>query len=271
MADEPTFIHPSRRYRLFFDETGTGDIYSAQKDSQQKYLSVTGIVFRQDIHDGAVTKALTALRADIFGAKNSSVILHRREIMDRKGVFSALEDDALRRKFDDRFKALVRDIEGPVFTVSIDKEAHLERYKVWQFNPYHYVTVCLLERFVLWLNSCDYTGDVMGEARNPTHDGQLRRSFRHFYQNGTTVRTSVIQKRLISKELRLELKKTNVAALQIADLLAHPAHRSYRMTKLGETAPKDYGSSVADILVESKYHRNPKTGAIEGYGRKWLP
>src|ERR1700722_9522239 len=134
-----TFIHPTRRYRLYFDETGTGDIYSAKKDTQQKYLSLTGIVFRQDVHDGAVTNALSALKTDIFGAKNSGVILHRREIMDRKGVFACLEDAKVRGKFDESFLDLLRKIEGPIFTVSIDKEAHLEKYKVWQFNPYHYV------------------------------------------------------------------------------------------------------------------------------------
>ena len=271
MTDAPKFIHPSKRFRPFFDETGTGDIFSAKKDSQQKYLSLTGIVFRQDIHDAAVTSALTALRTEIFGKENASVILHRREIMAREGPFAVLADDKLRARFDERFLGLIRNIEGPVFTVSIDKQAHLEKYKVWQFNPYHYVMVCLLERFVLWLHRTGNVGDVMGEARSPTHDGQLRRSFRYFYKNGTTVRTDIIQKRLISKKLRLELKAANVAALQIADLLAHPAHRSYRMTKLGEKIPKDYGALIADILVDSKYDRNPKTGSIEGYGRKWLP
>jgi hypothetical protein len=129
----------------------------------------------------------------------------------------------------------------------------------------------LLERFVLWLHATGHMGDVMGEARNPTHDGQLRRSFRRFYKEGTFVRTAVIRKRLISKELRLETKAANIAALQVADLLAHPAHRNYKFAKLADTAPNDYGSSLVAILEESKYNRNPKNGNIEGYGRKWLP
>jgi hypothetical protein len=271
MSDGAPFIHPTKRYRLFFDETGNGDLYAAKKDANQRYLSLTGLVIRQDIHDTVTTDRLTALKTEIFGPENKYVILHRREIMRREGVFAALEDNELRTKFDTRFAELVNLLGGPAFTVSIDKQEHLEKYKVWQFNPYHYVMICLLERFVLWLNRTGNVGDVMGEARNPTHDGQLRRAFRYFHKHGTMVRTDVIQKCLISKELRLELKTANVAALQIADLLAHPAHRTQRMTKLGQAIPNDYGASLATILEKTKYDRNPKTGSIEGYGRKWLP
>jgi Protein of unknown function (DUF3800) len=271
MANLPAFIHPSKRYRLYFDETGNGDLHAAKKDPHQRYLSLTGLVIRQDIHDAEITERLAALKAEIFGLGSTSVVLHRREIMARKGAFSVLNDEALRAKFDAKFIELVRNLPTPVFTVSIDKQAHLEKYKVWQFNPYHYVMTCLLERFVLWLNAAGYVGDVLGEARNPTHDAQLRRSFRYFYANGTFVRKTVIRRTLISKELRLQPKAANVAALQIADLLAHPAHRNYKFFRLGEAIPNDYGSSLVAILEGSKYNRKSSTGQIEGYGRKWLP
>ncbi|HET7803711.1 MAG TPA: DUF3800 domain-containing protein [Pseudolabrys sp.] len=266
-----SFVHASERYRLFFDETGNGDLHAAKKDPHQRYLSVTSLVIRQDIHDDAITQQLTALKADIFGKSNASVILHRREILNRQGAFEALSDDKLRAAFDAKFIDVIKAIPAPVFTISIDKEAHLEKYKVWQFNPYHYVMTCLLERFVLWLNSTGNTGDVMGEARNPTHDAQLRRSFRRFCDEGTTVRTTVIRRTLISKELRLKPKTANIAALQIADLLAHPAHRNYKRSRLQEPIPQDYGTSLVRIVEESKYNRKPGTSQIEGYGRKWLP
>lgn len=271
MQDSPVFIHSSRRYRLFFDETGNADLHAAKKDPHQRYLSLTGIIFRQNLHDIAISESLTALKADIFGPANKSVILHRRDIIDKKGVFSVLKDDAVRVKFDADFAGLVSTLVGPAFTGSIDKQAHLEKYTKWQFNPYHYVMTCLLERFVLWLNRTGNVGDVMGEARNPKHDAQLRRSFRYFYNHGTQVRTDVIQRCLISKELRLEPKAANVAGLQIADLLAHPAHRTFKFLKLREDPPSDYGASLAAILEKSVYDRNPRNGNVEGYGRKWLP
>lgn len=271
MTDLPPFIHPSKRFRLYFDETGTGHIDRAKKDPLERYLSLTGLVIRQDIHDASITQQVKDLKTKIFGAENANVILHRREIMNREGVFEALKDERLRAQFDAGFVNLVGSLPTPVFTVSIDKQAHLEKYKVWQFNPYHYVMTCLLERFVLWLNATNNIGDVMGEARNPTHDAQLRRAFRFFYRNGTFVRVKVIHRCLISKELRLLPKTANVAALQIADLLAHPAHRNYKFSKLSEPIPNDYGSSLVAILEGSKYNRKPSSGQIEGYGRKWLP
>jgi hypothetical protein len=148
MAAVDRFTHPSKRYRLFFDETGNGDLNAAKKDPNQRYLSLTGIVIRQDIHDRYTTRRLTRLKGDIFGYSHKSIVLHRREIVARKGAFAALNDDHLRAQFDARFAALLAEVPAPAFTVSIDKQAHLDKYKVWQFSPYHYVMTCLLERFV---------------------------------------------------------------------------------------------------------------------------
>jgi len=175
--------------------------------------------------------------------------------MDAKGDFAVLRNADIRIKFNAQFAALVGRLSRPAFTVSIDKQEHLEKYKVWQFSPYHYALTCLLERFVLWLHYSGEVGDVMGEARGPKHDAQLRRAFRFFYKNGTTVRKEVIQKRLISRELRLQPKQANIAALQIADLLAHPAHRAYKFEKLGVEQPDDYGTTLAKILHKT-YHRS---------------
>lgn len=267
MAAVIPFVIPSRRYRLFFDETGNGDLRAAQKDPNQRYLSLTGLVIRQDLHDSVTTKQLMDLKIATFG---KNVILHRREIMDAQGDFSVLRDPAVRANFDSKIGELVTGLSRPAFTVSIDKQEHLEKYKVWQFSPYHYALTCLLERFVLWLYYSGNVGDVMGEARGPKHDAQLRRAFNFFYEHGTKVRTDVIQKCLTSKELRLEPKTSDVAALQIADMLAHPAHRFYKFEKLKIEQPNDYGTKLARILLKSTYHRG-KLGTVEGYGRKWLP
>jgi hypothetical protein len=263
-------IQPSSRYRLYFDETGNGDLQAHRKDPNQRYLSLTGIVIRQDIHDAVITEYLTALKTDIFGPQNANIVLHRRDMLNAHKEFSALKDNETRARFDAKFRQLLKDLQRPAFTVSIDKEAHLEKYKVWQFSPYHYALTCLLERFVLWLFYSGKVGDVMGEARGPKHDAQLRRSFRRFYDNGTKVRKDVIQNCLTSRELRLELKQANITGLQIADLLAHPAHRDFKFEKLRIEPPNDYGTSLAAYLKKRLYHRS-KLGKTEGYGRKWLP
>jgi hypothetical protein len=264
-----TFIHPSKRYHLYFDETGTGDLKAHQKDQNQRYLSLTGFVFRQDVHDTTFTRRVSAFKRRIF--KTPDVILHRRDIMAGEGIFALLDDDTVRANFDAQFANLVEYLPGPAFTVSIDKQAHLEKYKVWQFDPYHYVLTCLVERFVLWLGRNSFVGDVMGEARGPKHDGRLRRAFHRMYKDGSDfLERQTVQAKLISRELRLEPKTANVAGLQVADLLAHPAHRTFKLMKLGMPIPDDYGASLIRTL-ESIYDRHPNKGTIEGCGRKWLP
>lgn len=264
-----TFIHPTRRYRLYFDETGTGDLRAHKKDQNQRYLSLTGLVFRQDVHDSTFTARLTALKRRVFN--NPEIILHRREIIDRKGDFALLEDPVIRADFDAQFLDLIGYLPGPAFTISIDKQAHLEKYKVWQFDPYHYVLTCLVERYGLWLNRHDFVGDVMGEARTEWHDGRLRRAFNYQYDNGSRfLRADVARKRLTSRDLKLKPKTANIAGLQVADLLAHPAHRTFKFMEQNLPMPNDYGAALVRAL-EGVYDRNPWNGLIRGYGRKWLP
>jgi hypothetical protein len=267
----PAFILPSRRYRLFFDETGNGDLKSAKDNPNERYLSVTGVIIRQDIHDGYVTRRLNRLKRDLFPG-GQDVVLHRRDMMRREGAFKVLNNDQLRREFDARLAALISEVSAPVFTISIDKKAHLERYRVWQHSPYHYVLQCLAERFVLWLERTNSCGDMVGEARNETHDIQLRRAFRRFYRHGTDwVRPPLIQRRLTSGELRLQEKPANIAGLQLADVLAHPAHRAFKFMRLREVPPDDYGTFLARALERLSYDRHPTNETVEGYGRKWLP
>ncbi|MCP3393391.1 DUF3800 domain-containing protein [Bradyrhizobium sp. CCGB12] len=264
-----TFVHPTRRYRLYFDETGTGDLRAHKKDQNQRYLSLTGLAFRQDVHASTFTARLSALKRRVF--QTPDVILHRREIIDRKGDFAVLNDPTIRADFDAQFLDLIGYLPGPAFTVSIDKQAHLEKYRAWHFDPYHYVLTCLVERYVLWLHRHNFVGDVIGEARTEWHDGRLRRAFNHQYDNGSRfLRRDVVQLRLTSRDLKLKPKTANEAGLQVADLLAHPAHRTFKFMEQNLPIPDDYGATLIREL-EKVYDRNPWNGLIRGYGRKWLP
>jgi Protein of unknown function (DUF3800) len=236
MAEMPPFILPSQRYRLFFDETGNGDLRAAEKDPNQRYLSLTGLAIRQDLHDADTTNQLNALKTAVLGKQD--IVLHRREIIDGRGDFAILRDAEVRTKFNTEFSALVSRLSGPAFTVSIDKEEHLRKYKVWQFSPYHYALTCVLERYVLWLHYSNNVGDVMGEARGPKHDGQLRRAFRFFYKNGTTVRKEVVQACLISRELRLQPKQANVARFADCRPASPSSTPSLQVRKIRHTATR---------------------------------
>lgn len=266
------FLPPFQRYRLFFDETGNGDLDAAEKSPNERYLSITGIVIRQDHHDNYVTRRLNKLKADLFGATPAKpVILHRREIMRREGPFAALHSEHARREFDARMSALVAETVVVAFTASIDKLEHKQRYTVWQYSPYHYVLECMVERFVRWLEKTDRRGDVVGEARNPTHDQQLRRAYKRLFARGNNyMNAERFANRVTSGEIKLVAKTANVAGVQIADILAHPAHRALKFTQLKESQPEDYGSYLVKLLERYSYDRHSERG-IAGFGTKWLP
>lgn len=266
------FVPPKNRYRLFFDETGNGDLNAADKSPNERYLSLTGVVILQKHHDDYVTRRLNLLKRDIFGVSDADkLILHRRDIMRREGRFGILRNDSLRSEFDARLCAMIAECLKVAFTVSIDKAAHKDKYTVWQYSPYHYVVECLIERFVKWLERHNSVGDVVGEARNPTHDKKLRRAYKMLHKHGNQFVTSgQFQARLTSGSLTLLPKDADVAGLQLADLLAHPAHRAYKFQKIGEAQPTDFGALLASTLERKIYDRS-QDGRIDGFGKKWLP
>ena len=110
------------------------------------------------------------------------------------------------------------------------------------------------------------------EARFKKADKKLKASFERIYKDGTeNIPARTIQAYLLSGDIGFYTKASNVAGLQIADLIAHPSARHMRLARDGSEQPNDFGSKVATILVDRRYARNPRTHAIEGWGTKWLP
>lgn len=256
--------------RLFIDEVGNGDLKGAAHDDNARFLSLTGILTKQDIHDQSFQPAVLDFKKELLGS--DAIILHRREIMRREGAFTVLRDDKLRALFDTRLLLLIRELPYIVSTVTIDKREHLNTYKVWQFQPYHYCLRCLIERYVLWLARHGTSGDVAIEPRTPKADEQVKNSFELIYKHGTQhVAGTTIQKHLTSREIKFFSKARNIAAMQLCDLVAHPSYRYAKLKKFNQSVPKDFGSAVVSILLERKYARHPKSKKIEGWGLKWLP
>jgi hypothetical protein len=168
------------RCRLYIDEVGDGDL-KASANENLRYLSLTGVITTLSLHDTRFQPELDALKAEFFGhTKERPVILHRRDVMDRKGPFAVLHDEQTRRNFDQRFFDLLRTLPYAVITVAIDKRQHLQQYSVWRFDPYHYCMYCLVERYVRWLqdHGPNFVGDVVAEARNKKPDKKLKASFK---------------------------------------------------------------------------------------------
>ena len=139
-------------------------------------------------------------------------------------------------------------------------------------HPYHYCMEVIIEKYARWLIRQEGKGDVAAEARTPKMDKKLKKAFGYFYRNGTQyVNKHTMQSLLTSSELKLYRKKDDVAALQLADLIAHPSAAYTKARQNNENLPQNFGARIAGILVDSKYDRSPWGKKIKGYGTKWLP
>jgi hypothetical protein len=260
------------KYRIYIDETGNPDLESSD-NPLHRYLGLTGIIIDLNESKGVLTSRLNDLKARYFSIEyDEPIILHRKDILKKKPPFSILTDPKMESNFNSDLLKLLRDINFKVVSVVIDKLEHKQKYSVWRHDPYHYCLEVLMERFVLFLEGTDSMGDAMAESRGGKADRRLKDSFLRLYKFGTDwINADRFKHRLTSKQLKVKPKVSNIAALQLADLIAHPSRQEI-LHKHGKIVykPERFGNHIIKILNESKYDRGPN-GKIEGFGRKMLP
>lgn len=258
------------KYRLYIDEVGSSDL-GARMSPNDRYLSLTGLVFELGYVQDVMFPSVEELKREYFGHHpDTPIILHRSELANKKFPFNVLKDPGIEVPFNKRLLGLVGDLDYMALTVVIDKWDHLERYQEFRYDPYHYCLNILMERYVLWLQKRGAVGDVMAESRGRKEDQRLATEFTDVWTNGTSFASAQkMQERLTSRQLKIKPKKTNVAGLQLADLLAHPSYKAVIARREHEDLADNFGGRIAAILEESKYNRSP-SGRVDGWGRKWL-
>lgn len=260
------------KYRMYVDEVGNSDMKASQSNLNHRYLSLTGVIFELDYVKDVVSPAIEDMKARFFQSHpDEPIILHRKELLNRKYPFECLKDPVTAQAFDSELLSMLTTLDYIVVTVVIDKLEHWNRYQVWRFDPYHYCLTILVERFAMWLRTNNTEGDVMAESRGGKEDKRLKASFERIYVQGTDyMKPDQFAACLTSRQLKVKTKSNNIAGLQIADLIAHPSYRATLARRNGQALPTNFGGEVARILEESKYNRNTR-GKIDGWGRKWLP
>jgi hypothetical protein len=256
--------------RLYIDEVGNDDT----RNPDERFLSLTGIITKIRGHDNHIAPAIEKLKTDLFGHKppHKIVVLHRREIVRKESPFDCLWNEDKNAEWEQRILHLIEGLPYIAITVLIDKEEHLRRYPIWQYNPYHYCMRALVERYVLWLNSHNLEGDVVAEARFKKLDKKLKRSFNYIYDHGTEhIPHFRVQKCLTSRDIKLETKKSNLAGLQLVEMIAHPSHQNLKCQVVNVGMTARFGREVVKILEQSRYRRHAQTRQIPGYGTKILP
>lgn len=257
-------------YRLYVDEVGNDDL-GCVSDERHRYLSLTGVAMNLNHVRDYATPNLNRFKAAVFEHDpDHPVILHRKEILNRKGAFGLLKNPDKQTQFDSGLLSYLRETEYTVTTIFIDKKAMLAKTYWTQKHPYHYLMEILIEKYVQWLErKGDAIGDVMPEMRRGKKDEALQAAFQRVRLFGTNfVPPNRIQSRLRSKHLKFRAKAENITGLQIADLVAHPSHTYIRRSRAHPVEFGPFGAQVADILRASKYDRSAG-GYLYGY--KYLP
>jgi len=262
----------SKTYRMYVDETGD-HANSHSEGGNKRYLGLTGVIFENKNYKEIFHPAFEALKQKHFPARHPDdpTILHRRDIIDKKGCFGVLKDKAKEEAFNNDLLALLEESKFKLITVVIDKKSHFERYQQSALHPYHYCLVALLERYCGRLNYFNVKGDVLAESRGGKEDMQLKGAYKNVFENGTSFRDpDFFKKSLTSKEIKIKQKLQNIAGLQLADLLAHPCKVEilYEHKHLKKW-DGEYEKKICSC-AKKKYNKHIFDGHIEGYGKIFL-
>jgi hypothetical protein len=260
-------------YRMYIDEVGHDDLDHVE-DLRYRYLSLSGVIMEKDYARDHATPTLNILKSEIFknDPEEDPIWLHRKDIMNLKGPFGVLSNDALRIEFDDRLIAYLTATEFKVVTAVIDKLEMMNQAHWENRHPYHYLMEILVEKFTKWLRRYHTTGDIMPEKRRGSKDPALQAAFDSIRVRGTRFESPEnICGRIPSSKLKFREKKDNITGLQICDLLAHASHTYIRREQQHQVTTGPFSERVIPILTGSKYDRSPWLGTIKGYGTKYLP
>ena len=90
------------QYRLYIDEVGHDDL-SHIADDRYRYLSLTGIAMEQNYVRDVVSPAFNSWKAELFRHDpDTPVILHRSDIINKKGPFGILKETDACATFDNK-------------------------------------------------------------------------------------------------------------------------------------------------------------------------
>jgi len=198
------------RYRMYVDESGDqgmSNLVSLQKQGN-RYLALCGVIFEFGSSYNKFAFELEELKANFFEYHaDDPIILHRRDILDKRGVFKRLLDKDVNNSFDNQILDLMSKTEFTVITIVIDKLELLKRYtNPW--HPYHSALTMLMQRYSPYLAKNHSKGDIWVESRGKREDRLLRETYAEVFQNGCMFNTSSLYKQtLTSKNLKNHTQK----------------------------------------------------------------
>lgn len=263
------------RFRLYIDESGD-HVFKDLDRPTHRYLCLLGVWFKNPDYE-LFHRELEVFKQELFDPHpDDPVILHREDILHRRGVFSSLRDPQRAQLFDERLLAIIGAANFRIVAVVIDKQALWDQVGSFDgtLHPYHMGVGFIYEQYREHLRNMQRCGDVMAESRGGKEDRLLK----HVYETvGKTVMGwwpqggGPFQSAITSKELKVKPKSANISGLQLADLLAHPCRQQIlrEFGCIGEE-PRPFAKRLLAV-VENKFHCDLATGQVKGAGKHLCP
>lgn len=262
-------------FRLYVDESGDHHYHDYSKPRYNKpserFLALMGVAMRKEVREKAHLDLEELKRIHFNSDPDDPVILHRRDIIHKVGPFHVLQDPEKEQAFNSDLLDFLKNLDCILIIVVIDKKHFIETYGKAAYHPYHFALTAIMERYCGHLNFLNCRGDICAEKRGKKEDRKLEIVYSNLYENGTYFhKPSLFQKTLTTKKIKMKSKKSNIAGLQIADLLAHPCKQRFLLEKeIISYEDRKFAQFICEI-VKDKYNVQIYSGKVEGYGKVFI-
>lgn len=229
-------------YRLFVDESGTGD----PRDTRSDVYILAGCSVHRDECAGIKTRA-DQIKFKYWG--RTDIVFHSRDIGRREGDFSILKTKRAYDDFVGDLGAFLTQSKYKMFFIVVDKEK--ARAAGWnRVKVYEDTSLCLIRHFLLILLASDARGEITVESATAEKDIHILRSFGFFMAAGLErprVNHEVVQDILTS--VSFVTKQNHDIEEQIADLFGYAARLKYTKT----SAQTGYDLMILEALNKKIY------------------
>ena len=206
-------------YVVYVDESGDHSLASI--DAGYPVFVLALCVFHKRHYSEKIIPAVEKLKFNYFG--HDSVVLHETDIRKQKGDFAFLSHRPRREEFVAWLSDIMVKSNFILIACVVDK-GRLGRSEGEASNPYHIALDICLQRLHDLLAEKGQHGlqtHVVVECRGKKEDRELELEFRRICDgNGS-------QGRQLPFHIVFADKKTNLAGLQLADLVARPVGLNY--------------------------------------------
>jgi len=235
-------------YVVYVDESGDHSLASIDKDYPVFVLALC--VFHKRHYAEKIIPAVEKLKFNYFG--HDSVVLHEHEIRKQKGEFAFLSHLPTRNALMAQLSGIM-DASNFILIACVVDKARLGREGATT-NPYHIALgICLeaLREFLAEKQQDHLKTHVVVECRGKKEDAELELEFRRICDGSNS------GNRNLPFEVIFADKKTNLAGLQLADLVARPVGLSY--------VRPDQANQAFDMLKRKFFCDGGRAGVGSGY------